>query len=306
MKKAITLFMIFSTLLVVPPAWSYTQAPVTDGGNITGKVLLKGEKPPPKAFNLVTYPEPEFCGRISTGTVWRLLDEFQVSSEGGLQNVVMILEGVRQGKPFAPTSPAIEVRDCTFSLTVMVVQDNNSIKVVNMDPVIHDVQVYETAPFGSEVVFHRPLRMNPYHSQDDAEAHDHLPGEPLIDTIQFSKGRRIFYLECGFHEFMQAWGIAVNNPYYAITDEQGTFTITDIPEGVYTLVAWHPGMGGILDMKVVVLSDDTLKVRFEFDAPKDTRSAHTTMVENPHFGPEPLGIFGEEVNILPTHEVQTP
>jgi len=306
MKKAITLFMIFSTLLVVPPAWSYTQVPVTDGGNITGKVLLKGEKPPPKAFNLVTYPEPEFCGRISTGTAWRLLDEFQVSPDDGLQNVVMILEGVRQGKPFALTSPAIEVRDCTLSPTVMVVQNNNDIRVVNMDPIIHDVQVFETAPFGSEVIFHRPLRMNPYHFREDAEAHDHLPGAPLIDIIHFSKGRRIFYLECGVHEFMQAWGVAVNNPYYAITDERGIFTITDIPEGVYTLVAWHPGLGGILDMKVVVLSDDTLKVRFEFEAPKDTRSAHTTMVENPHFGPEPLGIFGEEVHILPTHEVQTP
>lgn len=55
-------------LLVAPPAWPYEAVSVTDGGTITGKVLLKGEKPSPKAYNLVLHPEPAFCGRISTGT----------------------------------------------------------------------------------------------------------------------------------------------------------------------------------------------------------------------------------------------
>ncbi|RMH07071.1 MAG: carboxypeptidase regulatory-like domain-containing protein [Nitrospirae bacterium] len=284
--------------------WSYEEVPVAQGGHITGKVVLKGEKPPPKAFNLITYPEPVYCGRISTGTAWRLLDFFEVDAEGGLKNAVVFLDDVGKGKPFPTPAATIRAQDCTLSPPVMVVKPNQPITVVNMDPILHDVQVYEVAPFGSAVMFHRPLRMNPYHPKNAPGVHEHRPGEPVVDIITFTKGRRVFYLECGFHEFMQTWGLAVTNPYYAITDEHGNFTISDIPEGVYTLVAWHPGLGGILDMKVVVLSEDTLHVRFEFPTPKDRRMAHTTMVDNPHYDPGALETFGQKIEIVPTHERQ--
>ncbi len=302
----ITSLSVLIIVLLASPGWAYTEQPVTTGGNISGKVILKGPAPPPKAFNLITYPEPVFCGRISTGTAWRLLDQFQVASDGGLQHAVVMLEDVHQGKPFSSSPPTIEARDCTLAPPVMAVRNHQDVRIVNMDPVIHDIQMYEVAPFESEVMFHRPLRMNPYHPKTDAGAHDHLPGTPLVDTIAFTKGRRIFYLECGFHEFMQTWGVAVTNPYYAVTDAQGRFTIPDIPEGVYTLIAWHPGMGGILDMKAVVLSNDTLQVRFEFENATDRRMAHTTMVEKPHFGIGTLDTFGERIDIQPTHQLQAP
>ncbi len=296
--------LILSTLFVwASPAWSYNEGAVSNGGSITGKVILNGEKPNPQAFNLVTFPEPVFCGRISNGKGWRLLDEFQVAPDGGLQDTVVMLEGIHHGKPFEVTVPTIEAEDCTLSPNVNVVRDNSEIRVVNMDPILHDVQLYETAPFGSEVMFHRPLRLNPHHPKDSLQNHEHLPGETLVDTIRFSKGRRIFFFECGFHAYMQSWGIAVTNPYYPITDEQGNFSITDIPEGMYTLVAWHPGMRGILDMKVVVLADETLKTRFEFEASTNYQSRHTTLVEKPHFG---LGALGEPLDIKPTHELQEP
>ncbi len=302
----ITRLSVLIVLLLSSPCWAYTEQTVVDGGHVSGKITLKGPPPPPKAFNLITYPEPIFCGRISTGTAWRLLDQFHVAPDGGLQHAVVMLEGVHQGKPFPASSPTLEARDCTFTLPVMVVRNHQTVRIVNLDPIIHDIQVYEVAPFQSEVMFHRPLRMNPYHPKTATGAHDHRPGTPLVATIAFTKGRRVFYLECGFHEFMQTWGVAVTNPYYAVTDAQGHFTIPDIPEGVYTLIAWHPGMGGILDMKVVVLSNETLQVRFEFENAMDRRMAHTTMVENPHFGIGTLDTFGERITIQPTHEIQAP
>ena len=293
------------TLLLTAPIWAYTERPVTHGGHVAGTVRVKGPTPPPKAFNLITYPEPVFCGRISTGTAWRLVDQFRVAPDGGLQNVVVMLEGVDRGKAF-PTAPTIEARDCTLTPPVMAVRNHQTIRIVNMDPIIHDILAYEVAPFESAVMFHRPLRMNPFHARSNAETHDHRPGDPLVDTVSLTKGRHIFYLECEFHEFMQTWGIAVTNPYYAVTDAQGHFTISDVPEGVYTLIAWHPGMGGILDLKVVVLADETLRVRFEFENAMDRRMAHTTMVDNPHFGIGTLDTFGERIDIQPTHQVQTP
>jgi plastocyanin len=307
MNRLICVVTVFSALLfILPPAWSYEEVALANSGTITGTVLLKGKKPDPKAYNLVLFPEPAYCGRISTGTGWRLLDQFQVAPDGGLGNAVVMLEGVEKGKPFTQKPSHIEARDCSFSPSVMVVRDGDEIGVVNMDPILHDVQAYEVSPSGSRVLLHRPLRLNPYHPRNGAEGHEHLPGERLIDSLQFSKGRRIFLVECGFHEYMQTWGIRVDNPCFAITNEQGNFTLTDVPPGVYNLVAWHAGMGGILQTEVAILKGETVNTRFEFDAPPPRDSAHTKMVENPHYDVEVLGILGDSVEIEPTHEVQTP
>jgi hypothetical protein len=72
------MFMAAASIAIVlgsVPAWSYEEISVTEGGVITGKVSIVGGKPTPKAFNLVTFPDPVYCGRISTGTGWRLLEE---------------------------------------------------------------------------------------------------------------------------------------------------------------------------------------------------------------------------------------
>lgn len=305
MKLNAVLYTLGFTFIITTSAFSYEAITVTNGGTITGKVTLAGKEPPALAYSLVTNPDTDFCGRISTGTGWRLLDEFQVASDGGLQNTVVFLEGVYQGKPFTQNGPAqVTVEDCLFTPWVLVVKDQQPLHIVNMDPIIHDVQIYETAPFGAKIMLHRPLRLNPFHPKNRIKDHQHNPGEAMIDTVQFSRGRRIFYLECGFHTYMQSWGLAVDNPYYAITDEQGNFTIPDVPEGVYTLVAWHPGMGGFINMKLTLLANETLKTRMEFQNPIDRRMAHNTMFPNYRFGTEVLEKEGAVVDVQVTHETQ--
>ena len=103
---------------------------------------------------------------------------------------------------------------------------------------------------------------------------------------------------------MQTWGIAITNPYYAITDEKGNFTLPDVPEGVYKLVAWHPGMAGFMEMKVVVLENEVLKTRMVFPEPKDRHVAHNTMLPNYRFGKRALEREGKVVDIQVTHETQ--
>ncbi len=54
-------------------AWAYEEIPVTDGGTVFGTITLAGEVPKPKGYNLVTLPDPYYCGRISDGQGWRIL-----------------------------------------------------------------------------------------------------------------------------------------------------------------------------------------------------------------------------------------
>ncbi|MGQ0665478.1 MAG: hypothetical protein ACT4O4_00430 [Nitrospiraceae bacterium] len=82
------------------PAGAYEEVPVTDGGTVSGTIMLAGEVPKPKGYNLVTLPDPYYCGRISDGQGWRILRPFQVGPAGEFREVVVYLEGIDQGKPF--------------------------------------------------------------------------------------------------------------------------------------------------------------------------------------------------------------
>ncbi len=82
-------------------AWSYSEIQVTNGGTIQGKVTIEGGKPRPMAFNLVTIPDPVFCGTISTGTGWRIVEDFIIGPNKTLKDVVVMLKGVSKVKPFS-------------------------------------------------------------------------------------------------------------------------------------------------------------------------------------------------------------
>ena len=285
------------------PAWSYDEISVSEGGTISGKVTITGGKPVPKGFNLITFPDPVYCGRISTGTGWRLLGDFRIAPDGGLKDVVVMLVDVTKGKPFAFTPPTIEARDCRFLPFVTVVRDRHEVVVMNMDPVMHDIQAYETSHLGPRVLFNTPLPMNPHHRREiGANSHEHLAGQPVRQVIHMTKGRRIFVMQCGFHAYMESWGLAVDNPYYAVTGPDGTFTITDVPPGEYTLVAWHPQESTMPEKRITVTPRGTVVADFGFMAPLGHRSAHE-VVDNPHYSLEALG---KSVSIVPTLELQVP
>jgi len=290
-------------MLGLPTAWAYEEIQVADGGTIAGKVAITEGTPIPKGFNLITFPDPVYCGRISTGTGWRILQEFSVAGDGGLKDTVVVLVDATKGKPFTFESPTIEARDCRFLPFVNVVKDQSEVNVVNMDPVFHDIQAYETSHLGPRVLFNTPLPMNSHHKRNvGADTHEHLAGQSMTQVIRMTKGRRIFVMQCGFHAYMESWGLAVDNPYFAVTQADGTFSLRDVPPGDYTLAAWHPGVGTMIEKKVTVPAKQMVSANFVFESPKGRRSAHE-IEDNPHFG---LGSLGKSVDIRPTLELQKP
>ncbi len=158
-------------MLAGATVWAYDEIQVTDGGTVTGKVTITAGKPIPKGFNLVTFPDPVYCGRISTGTGWRILKEFEVAADGGLKDTVVWLADASKGKPFKFETPTIEARDCRFLPFVTIVRDRADVIIKNMDPVMHDIQAYETSQLGPRVLFNTPLPMNPHHKTERGSGH---------------------------------------------------------------------------------------------------------------------------------------
>ena len=94
--------------------------------------------------------------------------------------------------------------------------------------------------------------------------------------------------------------MAVNSPYYAVTDKQGRFTIDRIPPGTYQMVVWHPQSGPGISKTVTVTADGVVTERLALSAPKGNRSAYK-VTDNPRFGPESLGYA---IEIVPLVEKQ--
>jgi hypothetical protein len=289
--------------ILAQPAWSYDEIKVTNGGSIQGTVLLEGGKPRPMAFNLVTIPDPVFCGTISTGTGWRIVEDFIIGPKNTLKDVVVMLKGVPKGKSFTLPKVRIESIDCDFIPFVNVIKDKDEIEVVNMDPVEHDIQGYETArERGARVLFNRPLPMNPFLEVVGMFGKKYMAGKPMVEKIHLRKGRNVFVMQCGFHPYMFSWGLVAENPYFAITKEDGKFHITDIPPGEYVLAAWHPGMKRFIEQPVTVKAHASTGANFVYQSPQGRRSAHE-IEKNPRFG---LELLKEGEEIIPSIRRQIP
>ena len=64
------------------------------------------------------------------------------------------------------------------------------------------------------------------------------------------------------HTWMSAYIVVTENPYYAVTNDNGIFEIKDIPAGKYQLKAWHEKLGTQI-AEVTVTEKGTAKVVFD-------------------------------------------
>ena len=304
-RTCIGLVVVWGIVTGIPvSSVAYEVTDVRDAGSLQGTVTLIGASPVPKAYNLITFPDPEYCGRISDGRGWRLLKDILVSDESRIEGVVIVIEEVKAGKPFSLSIPKVEARDCQFHPFTTVVRNEHGIEVVNMDPVMHDIQAYETSTAqGTRVLFNSPLPFNDTHDRGNLMAHhEHRPGTSMVQQFHLSKGRKTFVMQCGFHAYMESWAIAVDNPYYALTNGQGVYEITEIPAGTYQVRAWHPSMKQDYVQTVTIHPSQTTEASFDMASPGGRWTAHTIQ-RPPRFTPAALG---RPIQIEPLLERQRP
>jgi len=230
-------------------AWAYESGPVKGGAIVRGTVTVAGTVPAPKEFELRRFPDYEFCGTLSDDRGYRRLREVTFRPDGGLKDVVVVVEGVTQGKPFTSTDAEVEATLCQFLPFVTIVHDTRRVTVFNRDPVPHDIQGLAPDQPGNERVFYRPS----------------LEASGTTDLVQLAKEQHVFSMHCSQHPYMQNWGYAVDNPYYAVTDATGAFSIEDLPPGTYRLKAWHPILG-TQDREITISPNETASLDLSFKA----------------------------------------
>lgn len=86
------------------------------------------------------------------------------------------------------------------------------------------------------------------------------PGAPAIETSW--KAPEPISVKCNIHPWMHGWHVVVKGPY-AVTDENGSYTIKNVPAGSYTVTAWQEEYGS-QTQKATVAPGGGAKADFTF------------------------------------------
>jgi len=220
------------TVALPASSTAYEVAPVADGGTISGKVTFNGAVNTKK---IIPTKDKEVCGDI------REEPEIVVGADKGVLDAVVYLKKVEKGKAWQKPAqkPEIVNKACRFVPNVQALPVG-TIVIVNSDPVMHNTHGFHE----KATVFNVALPMK---------------GQRIERPL---KKPGITRVECDAHGWMLAWIYVADNPYYAVTQKDGTFSIPDVPPGSYTLVAWH-AYTGETEIPVTVKPKDTAQTPIE-------------------------------------------
>ena len=145
----------------------------------------------------------------------------QVSGVAG-QSVVYV--DTIAGKTFpAPTQhPVIDQKGLVFQPHVTAAQVGTTVDFLNSDSVAHNV--FWTSIGGNKKLNHN---MGTWPKGERKSFKFDTPGAvPIL---------------CNVHPEMSAYLVVVPTPYFAVSDQTGTYKIENVPDGSYTVIAWHEG-----------------------------------------------------------------
>lgn len=136
------------------------------------------------------------------------------------RKVVVHLAGSTPAQAVPPMRASIVQRGEQFVPPVTVVTTGSTVDFPNGDPYFHNVfSLSRTGTFD----------LGRYPS---GSTRAHVFARPGIVKVF-----------CHIHSQMSALVVVLDHPYFAIPSESGAFTLPPVPEGDYTLVAWHERVG---------------------------------------------------------------
>lgn len=189
-----------------------------DSGTLAGIVTLKG--PPHKRTPYDLAKDPG-CAKLHANDP--LLDEFIVTGRGnGLANVVVFISAGEPDAPSAPSSPVFfKQRGCRYAPHVLAISAGQEIKIVNIDPIPHDI--HPAAKANRDWSRIQPPQTPPF-------------------SYSYEKPE-IIPVKCNIHPWMQGYLVVLKTTHFAVTGEDGVFRLPDLPSGKYTVTAWHESLG---------------------------------------------------------------
>jgi len=189
----------------------------TKVGTIVGIVRFDGVPPERKALSMSSGGCPEHTKPVFTEDV--------LVENGALANVFVHIKDGLSGwtlPPLADEPFEIDQKGCLYTPHVLGMRAGGKLLVRNSDPTTHNVNIRAQS--------------------NDATNPIQPPGGKPVEWIPSKKELGVRF-ECNLHPWMNAWVCVVDDPWFAVTGADGSFTLAGVPPGDYVLEAWHEKYG---------------------------------------------------------------
>jgi plastocyanin len=167
-----------------------------------------------------------------------------VGSGGGLQNVfVYVKDGLGNRTFAAPATPVVlDQQGCHYVPHVVGIQVGQPMEIVNSDSTLHNVHALP---------------------KENGEFNQGQPLKGMKNVHTFTTKEVMVPFKCDVHGWMNAWVGVLDHPFYAVTGNDGSFSIKGLPPGTYTIEAWHEKLGTQTQM-VTIGEKETKDVAMTF------------------------------------------
>jgi hypothetical protein len=194
----------------------YQVVTVANGGTITGTVKWSG--PAPHLTRMEIFKDQQVCDPESAKT--RDLERLVLGPQQGVANTVVFLKNISSGKAMdlPEARRSLDQKHCRYEPHILLVPVDSTLHMMSSDAVLHTVHMDGAATFNLPFPFPNQVISRDMHE---------------TGLVNFKCN--------GGHTWMNAEMLVVSHPYYAITDESGNFSLTNVPPGNYEIVAWHEG-----------------------------------------------------------------
>ncbi|WP_417847874.1 carboxypeptidase-like regulatory domain-containing protein [Thalassoglobus sp.] len=211
-----------------------------------GRVSVKGTAPSlPPLLEKGAETKDAICAETAVPN-----EKAVVSKDGGLANVFVYMKRApKTGIPAPKEDEVVEIdqKGCVFLPHAKIVRVGQPVLLKNSDPVAHNVNVK-----GFQNSYNNVVTAN----GSTEHTFEFVEGTPALTG-------------CDFHTFMTAYILPLDHPWGAVTDENGNFEITDLPDGTWTFVLWHEAVGYVeRSVKVEAAQNTAVEMKFEVNASK--------------------------------------
>ncbi len=222
------------------PAVVQNPVDAATAGSVTGTVKFTGTAPKPTKISMSA---DAYCKTAHTTDVFA--NDVVINPNKTVKWVfIHIKSGLNPALKFpTPAEDAvIDQNGCMYAPHILGVMTNQKIKVRNSDGVLHNINARPANNPGFNIG--QPVK--------GMESEKTFPNPEVMVPVK-----------CDVHPWMAGFIGVQDNPYFAVTGDDGAFTLPNLPPGEYEIEAWHEKFGTAVQ-KVTVGAKESKTIEFTF------------------------------------------